>query len=82
MVYGDVSQQTDAILDRLQSASCRATAPGRYRTLTCSNAGSVPANGADVARSGGAAPSQSGRPTWPSEYRLVSSSLSCTSEGT
>jgi hypothetical protein len=27
--YGDVSQQADAILDRLQSASCRATAPGR-----------------------------------------------------
>jgi hypothetical protein len=26
--------------------------------------------------------SQSGGPTWPSEYRLVSGSLSCTSEGT
>ena len=82
VVYGDVSQQADAILDRLQPASCRATAPGRYRTLTCSNAGSAPANGADVARSGGAGLSQSGCPTWPSEYRLVSGSLSCTSEGT
>ena len=41
--YGDVRQQADAILDRLQPASCRATAPGRYRTLTCSNAGSAPA---------------------------------------
>jgi len=30
----------------------------------------------------GAAPLQSGCPTWPSEYRLVSGSLSCKSEGT
>ena len=35
--YGDVSQQADAILDRLQPASCRATAPGRTRRSTCSN---------------------------------------------
>lgn len=77
--YGDgVSQQAEAILDRLQPASCRATAPGRLSNIDLFQRWVGAGNGADVARSSGAAPAQSGCPTWPSEYRLVSGSLSCT----
>src|SRR6185312_2466533 len=54
-------------------------------TVTCTRSARARSSGVIFAMLSsdlsGAAPLQSGCPTWPSEYRLVSGSLSCKAEG-